>query len=337
MPRHDSAYRSLFSHPAMMAELLQGVVRQPWLAQVDLSTLERINGEHVAARGGKRRTSDMVWRVWGKRDWVYVYLLLEFQSRNDPAMALRLLTYLGLLYEDILRQQSPPRGKRLPPVLPIVLYNGLPRWKATQQVSELIEPVAGLETYIPALRYLLLDEGALLAQGRLPADNLATLLFRLEHAADEEALRRTVQALVARLQGAGLGELERAFTAWLVDVLLPERAPGVSIPRVDNLQEFSAVMTAEKIDWSLRWKKAGREEGRQEGRQEGLQEGRHQGLHQGLHQGKAQLLERQLARRFGPVPESVRQRLAAASESELEAWALNVLDASALDAVFAAR
>ena len=95
MPRHDSAYRSLFSHPAMMAELLQGVVRQPWLAQVDLSTLERINGEHVAARGGKRRTSDMVWRVWGKRDWVYVYLLLEFQSRSDPAMALRMLTYLG--------------------------------------------------------------------------------------------------------------------------------------------------------------------------------------------------------------------------------------------------
>ena len=44
MSRHDSAYRSLFAHSAMMAELLQGVVRQEWIAQVDRSTLERVNG-----------------------------------------------------------------------------------------------------------------------------------------------------------------------------------------------------------------------------------------------------------------------------------------------------
>lgn len=117
MPRHDSAYRSLFFHSVMMAELLQGIVRQEWVAQVDWSTLERINGEHVAARGGKRRVSDMVWRVRGAGDWVYVYLLLEFQSSSDPAMALRMLTYLGLLYEDIRRQQRPPRTGRHAPAV----------------------------------------------------------------------------------------------------------------------------------------------------------------------------------------------------------------------------
>lgn len=305
----------------MMAELLQGVVRQEWIAQVDFSTLERVNGEHVA-RGGKRRVSDMVWRVRGAGDWVYVYLLLEFQSRSDPAMALRMLTYLGLLYEEIRRQQRPLFSGRLPPVLPIVLYNGLARWNAAQQVSELIAPAVGLETYIPALRYLLLDEGALLEGGSLPAGNLATLLFQLEHAADEETMRQAVQALIMRLQGTGLDELERAFTAWLVEILLPERAPGVSIPRVGNLQEFNAVMTAEKIDWSLRWKQVGREEGLQEGHD------------RGLHQGKAQLLQQLLIRRFGPLPDAVRRRLAEASDGELETWALNVLDAPSLEAVF---
>jgi hypothetical protein len=31
-------------------------------------------------------------------------LLLEFQSTVDPFMAVRLLTYLGLLYQDLIKQ-----------------------------------------------------------------------------------------------------------------------------------------------------------------------------------------------------------------------------------------
>jgi len=300
-----------------VAELLCGVVRQEWVRQADLATLARVNADHVSVRGARRRTSDMVWRVRsGGGQWVYVYLLLEFQSRSDPTMALRMLSYLSLLYDDVLRQERRPG--RLPPVLPIVLYNGLRRWKAKRQVSELIVPVAGLENYIPSLRYLLLDEGELLANGGLPERSLATLLFRLEHAANEDQMRIALRALVERLQGAGLEELERAFAAWLVEVLLPERAPDVRMPRVESLREFDAMMAAEKIDWSLRWKRQGLEEGRQKGRQEG----------------KAWLLEQQLIRRFGPLSAALRERLAAASDSELTVWALNVLDAASLDEVF---
>jgi hypothetical protein len=66
----------------------------------------------------------MIWRLrWGER-WVYVYLLLEFQSRADRLMAVRLLTYVGLLYEDLAAAGEIPPGGRLPPVLPLVLYNG---------------------------------------------------------------------------------------------------------------------------------------------------------------------------------------------------------------------
>ncbi|WP_148087268.1 Rpn family recombination-promoting nuclease/putative transposase, partial [Pigmentiphaga humi] len=70
---------------------------------------------------------DMLWRVRSRHgDWVYVYLLLEFQSRSDPYMALRALTYVGLEYEDILRHKGAQGDGRLPPMLPIVLYNGVP-------------------------------------------------------------------------------------------------------------------------------------------------------------------------------------------------------------------
>ncbi|MEX1058175.1 MAG: Rpn family recombination-promoting nuclease/putative transposase [Natronospirillum sp.] len=62
---------------------------------------------------------------WGDQ-WLYVYLLLEFQSTVDPYMAVRIMTYLGLLYQYLVRQgELTPAGK-LPPVLPVVLYNGQP-------------------------------------------------------------------------------------------------------------------------------------------------------------------------------------------------------------------
>ncbi|VCU72207.1 hypothetical protein PIGHUM_04304 [Pigmentiphaga humi] len=90
------------------------------------------------------------------------------------------------------------------------------------------------------------------------------------------------------------------------------------------------MITAEKIDWSLRWKQEGLEAGREEGREEGRKEGRREGLQEG----KARLLEQQLVRRFGPLPLAVRERLAGASDGELDSWALNVLDAANLEAVF---
>ena len=48
---------------------------------------------------------------------LYVYLLLEFQSDVDPWMAVRLLVYVGLLYQDLIRAGCLTPDGCLPPVL----------------------------------------------------------------------------------------------------------------------------------------------------------------------------------------------------------------------------
>ncbi len=73
----------------------------------------------------------------------------------------------------ILRKGQQPAGQKLPPVLPIVLYNGQPRWSAATDIAQLIEPPPGkLRDYTPQLRYLLLDEGAIDDSGPLALKNL---------------------------------------------------------------------------------------------------------------------------------------------------------------------
>jgi predicted transposase YdaD len=53
-----------------------------------------------------------------------VMLFLEFQSTPDPWMALRMLVYVGLLWQQLVREQRLMPDGRLPPVLPVVLYHG---------------------------------------------------------------------------------------------------------------------------------------------------------------------------------------------------------------------
>ena len=71
------------------------------------------------------------------------------------------------------------------------------------------------------------------------------------------------------------------------------------------------------------------------GIEKGIQQGMQQGMQQGRHQGMAQLLVRQLALRFGDVPASIRTKLEAATDDELESWADAVVSAPSLEAVFA--
>ena len=53
-----------------------------------------------------------------------------------------------------------------------------------------------------------------------------------------------------------------------------------------------------------------------------------------MERGKARGLTRLLERRFGPLPRTVRERVAAADPGELDAWLDRILDADSLAAVF---
>ncbi|MCK7582533.1 MAG: Rpn family recombination-promoting nuclease/putative transposase [Chromatiales bacterium] len=164
----------------MVRDLLRGFVPGDWVRALDLNTLERCSGSYVTD-DLRDRADDLIWRVrWGD-EWLYVYLLLEFQSSIDPWMAVRIQTYLGLLYQDLVRAEQLSRDGRLPPVLPIVLYNGAVAWNAPETLEPLIEPAPpGLVEYRPRQRYLLLDERRLARGERLPVRNLSAALFRLE-------------------------------------------------------------------------------------------------------------------------------------------------------------
>ncbi|NHZ67265.1 Rpn family recombination-promoting nuclease/putative transposase, partial [Massilia genomosp. 1] len=104
--------------------------------EIPLSAFERVNPAYVSERLSARE-DDIVWRVRLGDEFLYVYILLECQSGVDRWMALRMQTYIGLLYQDLVKRHALSPGLLLPPVLPLVFYNGLPHWSASMDLAGL--------------------------------------------------------------------------------------------------------------------------------------------------------------------------------------------------------
>lgn len=142
-------------------------------------------------------------------------------------MALRLSTYVTLLYEQLLRQQRIRLCEGLPAVLPLVLYTGTAPWTEARELSTLIQPVSTrFATYQPQQRYLLIEQGIWAKNKALPHTNLTALLFLLEHCTDTEQAQQLLRAIDR--QSTPYATLRRAFLAWFRDAYLARVAPGLS-------------------------------------------------------------------------------------------------------------
>ena len=84
----------------------------------------------------------------------------------------------------------------------------------------------------------------------------------------------------------------------------------------------------------IRWDVRAMEKGRQEGLMEGRQEGRQEGLMEGRSELARSTLERQLTRRFGPLPPEALGRIHHAALPQLETWLDRIIDAPTWQAVF---
>ena len=242
----------------------------------------------------RTRHGDTVWHLRLGRRRAFLLVLLEFQARDDRLMALRILTYTGLLLLELARSQPPEvAGERLPAVLPVVLYNGTKPWTAAPDMGSLITPVGPwLAPFQPAQRYYLIDLQRVAADD-LPYRNLLRAVARLEQSRSPQDVMRAVKALQRWLPKQGAEELRRAFADWLHQMAERMAPPGALVPAIRTLEEASMTLVERVAEWPKQWLREGREQGVAEGRQQGVAEGREQGVDQ-----QRALLCRMAAARF---------------------------------------
>ena len=287
MAEHDNSYRKFFSSPQMVKDLLTGYIPQPWVAELDFDTMEAIQTSFVTD-ALRAREADIIWRIRWRDRWLYLYILIEMQSSVEPMMAVRVLTYIGLLYQDLIANKTLSPAGKLPPVLPIVLYNGKQPWTAPVDLAALIEPVSEpLRRYQPNMQYFLLDEGRLTEESHPKWPNLVSALIKLENNQDPARISAILEQLIQTLNrdDPEYRQLRRTFSEWLSSILVPPESPAEEIPAIQELSEVKVMLAERVLEWKDQWKREGKEEGRLEGKLEGKQEGRLEGKLEGKREG----------------------------------------------------
>lgn len=313
---HDASYKLLFSCPELVRDLVSGFIPDPWLQSLDYSTLERQN-DSLITDDLRVRDNDVLWRVRVQGRWVYLYLLIEFQSRVDHFMAVRVMTYTGLVYQDLIRKKVISPCGLLPPILPIVLYNGPRRWNAPLGLSALIpEPPGVVALYRPALDYLLIDLAHYNPDKLRGVRNLVALIAQMEQVERNEAIIDLVQQLRDLAQDNP--ELERTLTTWVGALIKRNVGKDFDLPQNIDLKGVKMQLEKRFQQWFREHEQKGLMRGREEGREEGM----------------AELLERALTKRFGPLPDNVKGKIHHASAAQLANWFDRALDVQRLDDVF---
>ncbi len=322
---HDQAFKAIFSHRRMIEDALRGYAVRPagplhprTLAALDFETLERLPTEWIGD-GFRRRQGDQAWRLrfrWA-RDWAAsggcLLILAEFQSRPDPDMALRMAGYVLGLQRELSAAGVMRPGGPLPPVFPLVVYNGPRRWTAPTELSSLAWPELGagapediadarqasgdLAAFQLRHAYFVLDFESCRGDDPRPGNAMSALIC-MEGARNEAELVGWLKAL-ASLADRGLA---RTILEWALRRLGITGAKAEEMRAMASLDEFHSQLEERVKGWTEKWLEQGRAEGVEQGRAQGVEQGLAQGMEQGLAAQRA-ALRRQAALRFGPRAE----------------------------------
>ena len=195
---HDKLFKESFSRREMAVDFFQNYLPAEIHERIAWETLHLEPGSFTdgALRGSE---SDLLYTVQIDNHPVRLYCLFEHQSCPDAWLPLRLLRYILGIWDQFRKQNN--KASKLPPILPIVLYQGGDTWTCDAALSRLIDIPEGLAAFQPDFRHLLIDLNDIASDNLQGTPSLQTILLALKtsrhHAnKDLELLIRLLAAII---------------------------------------------------------------------------------------------------------------------------------------------
>ena len=304
---HDSGYKRLFSNRTIFQQLLETFVNQEWVHSLDFDNCESLDKSFISEHY-KETESDLIYKVQfqdhprqdrDRNREIYIYILIEFQSRVEPFMALRVLNYITNFYMDFLVNNK--GVKKLPAVFPIVLYNGNAPWMAPVNLSALIEQTPPLGRFALDFEYFLIVENEYSQEALLKIRNIVSTLFLAESHYDLEVLGAELLNLFSSEADKGAVSL---FLNWFRQLASHGRIESEDYQSLEHIYQNeeevkTMLVTALQKDREQMFQnglREGKQEGLLEGKQEGLLEGKQEGLLEGEQKGRIETAKAMLAK-----------------------------------------
>ena len=270
---HDAFFKELFGRPHLVREFLSEYLHPRVYSRIDSQSLEVVKDSFID-KELSRHFSDLLYTARiGKRKG-YIYLLFEHKSHIDPRVSFQLLRNMVKIWERHARGGG--RLKRLPVIIPLVIYHGVNRWSGQEDFWRQFDTDPELERYIPRFDVEVYDLSHLppeAIRGEMVMRAAVMLLGHIHRPDLNERVPDVLRLLGGAVDARDTKELVEVFIRYLLAASPAERQEALARKVVETLEEGDTAMysIADKL----------RDEGLEQGLEKGLEKGREQGLEKG--------------------------------------------------------
>lgn len=170
----DNAYKLIFDEPLLFVEFLKNFIPIDVLKNANPTDIEDIT-ERFLPLFSDNKDSDTVKKIIiDNNEPLFVICILEHESEVNYTSSFKMLQYITYVLSDYVKEndkrydtekkqgytslkRSNSKDFKLPPVLPIVFYDGATKWTSSTNFLDRTELNDVFHKYIPKFEYELVD------------------------------------------------------------------------------------------------------------------------------------------------------------------------------------
>lgn len=275
---HDRFFREVFSRLEWSRAFIRTQLPAAIVEALDLDSLELRPGSFLDEEL-QQYFSDLLFRVSLQtgRD-AYVYILLEHKSYVERFVAMQLLRYKVEIWEQV-RQEAKAEKRhkerkrtepfKLPPIFPLVVYQGKREWRVSQHFQDLVDGGDEWQPYLPDSKYALVSVESLRETELFDALLFRAALRLMRHIFDPD-LADKLPEIWAEFRNLVWGPETQGFL--IVMLTYVTSATNVTNAELVRSLEMTVPEQEETLMTTLarEWMEQGIEQGIEQGRQQTL-------------------------------------------------------------------
>ncbi|GAA0077113.1 Rpn family recombination-promoting nuclease/putative transposase [Clostridium sp. CTA-5] len=246
---HDVGYKHIFSHKETFLEFLRSFTKKEWANLIKEEDLILVDKSYILS-DFEEEESDILYKANINDKEVIFYVLLEFQSKVDFQMPMRLLFYMTEIWRDVLKNTDKNnrirKSFKLPSIVPLVLYNGKNKWTAKVSFKEILSGYELFEGNILDFNYMLFDINRYSDDELLNISNMISAVFLLDQEIDEEELIRRLKKMIYILKKVSPEQFS-VFKQWLKNIVKPRVRDDLK----DEIEDVLENSNQEEVDFMV--------------------------------------------------------------------------------------
>lgn len=236
----DVNSREIFKNDTLTSQFLRNYTNIPIFANVQPEDIEDVSRKYRAFLGVEYE-SDTIKKVYIRREdgtlerEVYVISLIEHKSDIDYDVAMQLLRYMTVIWQEYKKNRnkenkdaSKRKNFRYPLIIPIVYYEGSKKWTADLHLKDRIDFAEGMEKYIPDFAYQIVSVNQYTNEElskKCDEMALVMLINKIQTPEDYEKFRNVSEELIDSIYGNAPEEIKEIYKNVIWSLLMKMNVP----------------------------------------------------------------------------------------------------------------